>query len=308
MATIAPTADVFARTIPFIVERHYFGENRKASTSRVSIDRSDEPEVAETDRRYLSLTKRLINSPEIQAVRHRDAQFRDWLYAHATPWRPGMYLVPVALAERAVEEARRWEAERAALVAAAAEAYPAHVQAMRVPLGVLYNPADYPPAAQFAAQFWVSWRFVDMGVPNLLRQFKADVFRQEQEKLRRQAAEAGDLIRQHLRSSLLEITSHLAELLTPREDGKRRQLKSLALDGLDEFLATIEARDVTGDGELGTIVGRLRGFARGLTVEQLRNDDALRTATQASFAQAVTDLEQIVELAPSRRIRLRETA
>jgi hypothetical protein len=298
------SADVFSRTVPLVVERHFFGETKKASLAPVRIEQGEA--ATETDKRLLTLSKRLLDSAELRAIKLRDTRFREYLQAHATPWRPGMYLVPFGMVETVHGEAGRWERERQALVDAAAAAYPGHVEAMRGPLGPLFNPLDYPSVAVFRTKFWVDWRFIDMGVPNVLRQFRADVFAREEEALRRQASAARQMVEQHLRASLLEITRHLAELLQPSPSGKKRTLRDGVLDRLNEYLATVESRNITNDGELRRVTERLRRLGAGLSVEALRDDEDLRARAAEEMVAVQAAVAELVEDAPERAIRIRE--
>jgi hypothetical protein len=208
-----PGADVFARTVPLVIERHYFGEHKKASLTAVETD---------ADKALLALRKRLLRMPETQAIRHRDTGFRKWLETVASPFRAGVWLVPVGMVEKVDDAARVWEAERRELVEVAGSAYPVQVEKMREPLGPLFNTLDYPPTDVFKAQFWIDWRFIDFGVPAVLQSVRAEVFERERQKLEAAGQKATDMIEQHLAGQLLEITEHLSDLLAPRAGGTAR--------------------------------------------------------------------------------------
>lgn len=276
--------DVLAKTVPLIVERGSFGERRQADLSQVQTD---------ADKRMLALTKRLVEMEETSAIRNRDAAFRQYLLSVATPFRPGMYLVPLALVEAVEAEARVWEAERALLADAAKRAYPAAIEAMASPLGPMFNRADYPTPDEFRSKFAVDWRFVNFGVPDVLREIKAEVFAREREKVARMSAEAKTLIEQHAAASLLRITERLAALLQPTANGRRKGLKDGALDRLFGFLDTSPLRDVTDYRELQAVVRQLRQASQGLSVERLK-DDEVRVQTAAALAAATAALTPLV--------------
>lgn len=301
----APTADVFARTVPLMVEKHYFGESKSASLVPVSLDGQTKEEQART-KALLSLSKRLINSAETRQVRYRDVEFRRTLHAVATPFRPGFYLVAVDMVERAFEEAQRWESERNVLADRAEAAYPSMVQAMREPLGPMFSELDYPPPSVFRAKFWVDWKFINFGVASVLREIRADIFARETAAWKAQAAEAQDVIRQHLRAGLLDVTRHLRGLLAPKASGKRPVLRGGCLDDLTAFLDTLPARDATDDKALQQVVGQLKVIGRSLDLEILRDDDRLRDEVASEMAVVARALEAMVVEAPSRGIRLRE--
>jgi len=311
----APTADTFARTIPFMYERHYYGESKKASMGQIEVGASASeeaatltPEQRAAAKRRLSARKRILEGDKLRAIRHLDTEFRTFIQnAAACCWRPGLYLVPVGMVEVVDERAQTWAQQRAHLVDEAGEELAAMVlQAERDlrPAGQ-FNPMDYPTKERFKAAYWIAWRFIDLGVPNLLREVRAEVFERERAKVEQEGRRAVDMIQQHLRASLLDITNHLTGLLAKKDDGKWRTLRDGALDDLNQFLATVELRDVTEDGDLRRVVRRLRALGSGLDVEQLRDDDALRAATAAAMAEAMAALEPLVE-ERSRGIRLRE--
>lgn len=281
----APTADVFARTVPFLLERHGWGQHKKGSMARVET---------QANKALLTLTKRLIESPELRAITACDVAFRVYLQGAATPFRPNLYLVAIGMIEATDTRARQWERERGELADKAADVFPAQVALMPDLLKDQFNPLDYPSQERFRASFWVDWRFIDLGVPNLLREIRADVFERERAKLARIGQEATDLIQQHLRGTLLEITNHLSGLLAPKADGRWSTLREGSLDKLNEFLATVSLRDTTNDEELKRVVRRLRALGGGLDVEQLREDTDLRTRTAEVIAASKVALESLV--------------
>ena len=305
--TAAPI-DVYARTLPFIIERHSFGEHRKADMSLLEIHKASEADT-DTDKRLITLTKRLLNSDVTRAVSRHDTQFRQYLTSvSATPLRPGVFLIPFGLVEEVHRKAREWEAERDRLADIAAEAYPALIAPMRSSLGSLWNPDDYPSQDRFRAAYWSRWRFVDMGVPNVLREFNASVFAEERRKLAQESRDAAEQIQQHLCASLMEITSHLSDLLAPRANGRKPALRDGSLDGLKHYLSVLEIRDVTNYAQLREVVRRLRSGLgeEGVDVQALRNDASLRAVTAAELALATQSLEALVMVDAPRAIHLRD--
>lgn len=301
-----PSMQTFSATAPFFVERHSWGEHRKANMSAVAI-RDAEDEAA--TKRMLSLRKRLLDSETTRAIRLLDTRFRERLHElSATPFRPGIYLIPLGLVERCFDEAQQYERERDALADRAAEEFPNLIAPMRAQLGPLFNPDDYPSPQRFRACFWVNYRFIDMGVPNVLRSLRADVLARERRAIEDEARQVVDLVKQHLRGSLLDITDHLRTLLAPKANGRMPALRDGALDRLFEFLQTLELRDVTNDGALRTLAGRIRQQIDGISdVQDIRDDEALRQRMAASMEQAHRLLETMVEEgAPVRAYRLRD--
>lgn len=308
--TALPQAEMFARTVPFFVERHSWGEHRKASINAVDVMLIDDPAKQEAAKKLLSLRKRLLNSEQTRGIRQHDTRFRERLQdLCAAPWRPSLYLISFGTVEQVYDAAIEWADERGKLADAAAEEYPTLIEPMREQLGPLFNEFDYPPAPQFRARFWVSYGFIDIGVPNVLARFREDVFQRETARVRAEAQAAGSMIQNHLRAHLLEITEHLAELLSPKANGRMPALREGSLDRLFDFLSTIEARDVTGDGALRTLVRRLRSQTAGSVsgVQDLRDDDELRARVAATMTQTRDQLQaMVVDDAGRRAIFLRD--
>jgi hypothetical protein len=305
-----PGADVFARTVPLQVEKHYFGESKSASLAPVQITGDDGLALGAADqaktKAFLNMSKKLLNAPELRAVRYRDIAFRDWLKGVATPWRPGLWLVPHQLIDQVDAEAQRWEKERQALVDTAASVYLERVEAMREPLGPMYNPGDYPRVDVFKAKYWVDWKWVSYGPADVLREVRSDIFRRETEKMHRDAVEARTLVQQHLRSQLLAITTHLRGLLAPKASGRRVNLRSDVFERLNEYLDGVAQRDVTGDKDLGAVVKQLRTMCKAMDLETLRDDDAVRDKAAEDMGVITTALSALVEEGPSRGMRMRD--
>lgn len=300
-ATTRPveSGNVLAHTAPIIIEKHSFGESRSANLSAVET---------QADKTFLSLRKKLLESPEVAAIKARDTHFRKFMQANATPFRPGFWLVAIPMVERVHDAATTWEVERGLLADAAAEAYPRHVERMPEILKDQFNPMNYPSASRYRETFWVNWRFVEFGVPNVLRELRADVLKAETEKTVRLAAQARTVIEQHLLASLHEVTTHVSDLLQPRSNGSKPSLRPGCLDRFVDFLATVEARNVTNSAELRRMTEQVRRIGQGLTVDALRDDDALRARTSAALATIGEAVAALVTEGPERAIRLREEA
>lgn len=301
----ADDTDIFARVIPFTYERHYWGEHRTESLAEIDVaaDRLTKEEQAQA-KALMSLTKRLIESPEIDAIRLVDRRFAAFMRKVATPFKPTEYLVPVALIETVRANAKLWLESRARLADEAAEMFPQRVEEMAAK-DPLHDPDVYPSKEDFRAKFTARYRFQDFGVPELLRALSENAFAEERQKMAELGREASERIEQHLAGTLLSILTHFKDLLSPKANGRRPSLREGALTPLMEFLSLAPMRNVTGSAAMQSIVDQLNQLQTGLTVEDLR-DDQFRSVIALRVEEIAASVNDLVSDETRRGIRLRK--
>lgn len=303
--------DVFARTVPFMYERHSFGEAKEADLTKVQVDnQAAEPTEAEkaSGKAMLGLTKRLIAMPETVALRAIDKKFYEFLKASGTPFRPSFFLIALPMVERVDAAAQVWQADRDHAADVATAAYPAQVEAMRLllePIGQ-FNPRDYPTPQAFRRRFWCDYRFVNFGVPNVIETIKTEIFERERDKAAREGQKFVSVIEQHMAGTLLRITDALAATLAQRADGTKPALRANALDKLLQYVDTFAARDATNFKGLQAVTRDLKRLAKGLDIETLREDPQLREQTAQAMRDATDAVALLVTEETRRSIRLRD--
>jgi hypothetical protein len=122
MAIALPTLDIpesgadLARKTVFIkLHLDLLGNTRKVSLSQVEVD---------ADRAQILATKRLLASPELQAIRTLDGELRRYLYDTCLPFEVGIHLLPLGLLETEDEKLREFREKRSVLVEVFLDAYP----------------------------------------------------------------------------------------------------------------------------------------------------------------------------------------
>ena len=143
MATASPTLDIhesgadLARKTVFIkLHLGLLGNTRKVSSSQVEVD---------ADKALILVTKRLLASPELQAIRTLDGELRRYLYDTCLPFEVGIHLLPLGLLETVDEKLREFREKRSVLAEVFLDAYPRTCQEAVGRLRTLHNPVDYPP-------------------------------------------------------------------------------------------------------------------------------------------------------------------
>jgi len=261
--------------------------------------------VTDADASLLRHQKKLLESPELDAIRSADGAIRRWLELKTTPSiSEGTYTLPHGLLPEVIERLDTYiNNERPVLVGAFMNVYDAQVAHAAFALGEHFRANDYASRAEVEAGFWCDYQFVSVEVPSDLKNVDSKAFAKAVEKQQKKLEEAASEIRTALRVAVSEMVTHLATVLTPSADGRRKKLYDTTVTNLAEFLSTFSLRNVTDDSQLQVEVEKLRCIMNGVTVEKLRESEGLKDTLLAKVAAVAPTLNQLVTDAPARRFR-----
>ena len=262
-------------------------------------------DVLETDAdmSLLKVSKTLLNSPELGAIKKADGAMRKWLYNTCLPFDMGIMLLPIGLVEKAEERMTQYRGQREELVDKFIAAYPALCEQAIKQLGSLYMASEYPTVDKIRAKFSFDWQYVRFSVPGHLKNISAVLFETEKEKYAAKLKVAQEEITAVMRESMLKLVSHLQERLKSTDDGKAKILKESAVKNLTEFLESFDLRNVTDDSDLEELVNKARGLVTGRDASQLRNSDELRTKVLSGLDSIMDSLSGLVEEKPGRKFK-----
>jgi len=275
------------------------GKSRKADIGKVETT---------DDKTMLRLSKQLLDAPELRAVEKQDNEFRAWLYTQAVPgapFRSGIHVIPAALIEDVDARITRYADRRSRLVEAFLLAYPQRIEDARQRLGSQWKATDYPPAENMRAAFSVSYQYLTFETPAVLAGLNRELWQREKDKARDMWAEAQDEMRAAMRQAFGEIVSHMADRLTPGDDGKPKVFRDSLIGNFREFLQTFPARDITNDQELAALVDRARALLSGIDADDLRKADGLRSSVAANIASIKADLDNAITTGSARARKFR---
>ena len=292
-----PGTDLAKKTVFIKVHLGLLGNSRKVSSSRVEVD---------ADKALIRVSKTLLDSPELQAIRTLDGDIRHFLYDMCLPFEVGIHLLPLGLVETVDEKLREFSEKRSVLVEVFLAAYPRLCQEAAGRLRTLHNPTDYPPVDKVRSHFTFSWQYVSYGVPEQLREISAQFFQEERENAVVAISEACSEIQQVMRASLLELVSHLRDRLGDLPDGKPQRLRESTLEKLRGFLATFDLRNVVDDQELKEQVEKARGLLEGVSTDALRNMPLIRAQVRKGMAELATQMDVLAGDRVSRKFRFDE--
>jgi hypothetical protein len=286
--------DLASKTVCITVNMGVMGNSRQISNSAVEV---------EADKDRIKVHKKLLDSPELAAITKANNELRRYLYDVCLPFDLGVYLLPLGLVETVENRLQSFRRDWERLVSRFLEQYPRLCREASIALRGLYNPGDYPDVAEVRSRFSLSWRYISFGTPESLKTISDKMFQEERQKASDRMREASEEITAVMRASLLELTSHLRDRLTPGQDGKPKILRDSAITNLSEFLSTFDLRNVTGDSELSAIAAKCRETISGISPELLRNVSRYREQVQSDMSTISSELGKLVSDKPSRKFR-----
>lgn len=275
------------------------GNSRKVNAAQYEVD---------ADKAMLSMSKRLLESPEYDAIKALDRDIKAYLNARCLPsmFRSGVCLLPVVLYPETEERLRDFRIRRRQLVADFIASYEQRRTAAAERLKSLYNEDDYPPPDKLRSMFSCDWQYFTLDTPKQLRRFDSALYNEEREKLKakfRQMSEEAELL---IREEMRDLVAHLADRLTPGEEGEKKILKSSAVTKIKEFLELAEARNVTGDEDLNRLFAETRNIISNVDPLVLRDSEVLRSEIRSNMERIKSQLDGQIQAAGSRRITLDE--
>ena len=290
-----PQAGILERSVCLSLNMGRFGNTRKVATSLIAVD---------ADKNRLAVTKKLLDSPELEAIQRFDKQTRDSIEAESLPMPMfrGSYVVPIPSVEKVETLLRDRTPQRTDLVAQACDAYSQRIREAAAALRVTFEPGNYPSVERFRAMFYLEWRWITIGTPNQLRQISATFFREEREKAAQYWADAMEEGKQYLRGLFLELVRHARERLGSSEDGKPKVFRNSMVENITAFLDSFNARNIADDRDLADMVGQMRRLASGVEPETLRRESSLRNAWAGELGKIEANLSSMVTDKPTRRI------
>lgn len=279
--------NIFDRAVSITVTFGGIGNSRKVSNSSVQVD---------ADKDLISVSKKLLDSPELDAIRKLDGEIRKYRDKLCLPsmLKSGIYLLPIVLVPEVEEKLRDFRQRRFTLVQDFLASYSQRMEEAALRLREVFNPQDYRSSERVRAAFTFDWQYVTFSTPGKLKEISAAFFEQEQQKMVAKVAEATGEVRQVLRAAMQEMVSHMVERLTPGEDGKTKTFHKTSVENLMEFMRTFDARNITDDAQLKALVDQAGALLEGINPKALRDNDSLRAGVQSSLAEIKTALDTMI--------------
>ena len=259
--------------------------------------------VASADARLLTAGKKLIDSRH-EAVR-RLASVKTRLGNY---WRgltlpytePGIRLIRQSDVESFVHGMEGFREELTEAENGLDAAYDEIKEDARRRLGRLFNPGDYPHGVR--GLFGVEWDFPGVEPPSYLLRIAPEVYEQERQRVAARFDEAVRLAEQAFAAEFTRLLSHLTERLGECDNGQRKIFRDSAVVNLGDFFARFSQLNVRSNPDLDRLVAQAQELVRGVTPQELRDNDGLRRLIASEMAGVQAGVERMIVDPPRRRI------
>lgn len=301
----APVAEVKTLDLTSIAEKVIF---LSVSFKRFGNSRKADVEV-KTDalQSRFRTSKKLLESPELEAIRNADASFKAWLDSPVRCWRygkSGQRMVPKTQLESVYDACIQYkEADRPKLIAAFVGVYLDQVAQAKVDLKEQAEDVTFPSVDEVRGEFEFEFDILNFGTPDTLKLVSPKIYEQEKAKKVQQFTDAVTELRDSMRYACSEMVGKLLESLEPGADGKKKKLHEVNVTKLQEFLNSFDLRNVTDDAELQKQISTLRGIMEGVDIEKLRESENLKISIAGKLTEAKAGLASIVGERVTRKFR-----
>jgi hypothetical protein len=293
-------SNLFEKSIALSLEIGKIGTRKKVSRGKMVLR---EGEGEQPDQEAIGVSKELIDSPEFDAITQLDGSIRNELakLSLPSPFRKGIYLIPLNLVQRVDAKISNYKSDRAQLIDAFINSYAEAVFSARARLGGLFNGDDYAAAEDVRAAFTVESNYMDLGLPKQLGTINKEIFEREAKAFEAKLTSAADEIQAAMRIAFKELIEHMADRLKPGEDGKPRIFRDTLVLNLKEFMDNFAARNIADDADLKALVDQASAILGNKSAEELRKSPAYRQDIAKGLSTIKEKLDGMVVCAPIRK-------
>lgn len=295
---VRDTDDITSKVQYLRVSYGRFGNSKKVKSDILNTH---------ADKQMLNVNKKLLQSPELEAIRQHDNALRIWLEKKCVPfpgW-PGVLILPPAFTTLVWDRLVTHREDRHVLIAAFVKVYPQLKSEAEVSLKEEFDSSDYPTVGEVVHRFKFEWILRSFDTPESLKQISEAIFTATKETAKKQYTSAMEEVAGVMRLKLYEMVEHLKEKLAPTPDGeKKKQLRPSTVENLSEFLSDFPFRDVSNDTQLADVVAKVKALIGDSDAAAIRTSDEFKAKVFAGLTDITVTLGGLVEEIPVRKFRL----
>ena len=219
--------------LTLVIEKRGFSERKGLPSDRVTIDADPtQPEGFAPEKKWVGASKHLMTNKILGSIKTLDKGLVGFLASRSfSGIGERSFILPRVFMNDVDAELNGWKSQREALVAELADgAWQTSIAEAQTKLGFLFNPNDYVSAESLPEVFAVKWRFE--GISETLRNL--------------------------MREAAAKAVEETVKRVEPGESGRERRFTEKTFEGLKDFLASYDARQVGNDEELDALRDDIR--------------------------------------------------
>lgn len=168
-------------------------------------------------------------------------------------------------------------------------------------LGTLYNEQDYPHTV--IGRFSFAIEYVNVEPDRRLLDIHPEIYQREVERVRARFSEAIELTEAAFQEEFAKLVAHLADRLTPKEDGTRKSISTAAIENITKFFDRMETMPIRSSQELEDLVNQAKQVMAGVDLKRLKKSDHAREEIREAMAGIMAGIDSNLSHVTTRRMR-----
>lgn len=291
---------IFSDAVVLNLSLSCLGTTRKLASTEYEV---------KADKSLTSASKFILQCPELDAIHELLTEVRQWIKARTikSGIKGGLLIMRLSLVPQMYEYVERAQVRLVGLVSRFCEVYEAvkardSLSADEGGLGPLFKESDYPALSKVSSLFSLRCDPIEIGAPGSLRTISQQAYDKAAAACQSDFQNALDMAKSLLFEELSGIVEHMAQILTPGADGKRKKFKDSSVETARQFFDNFDFRNFSDDKELSKLVDKMRAALKGASPEDLRKDETVKARVRAAAESVKASLAELVTTAPGRAI------
>lgn len=241
--------------------------------------------------------KTILDTDDFQKITNRINALKKFRKAHSVPasmLANGFYILPRKFIEAMDEEIESARNDINQILDEMEPRWIEMTERKKQDLGDQWKASDYPQFHVWRKEWQIVSKLRGMNVPAILAKENKRIWDRENAKLKMEWADTAQEIRDALRAGFTHLVTDFSGKLGRDDDGKYKSFTKNLVEKLQEFCATFEARDLTGDEQLSMLASQAKQLVQGVDPKALRTDEALRDALEKGFLNIAAEAAKLV--------------
>ena len=226
--------------------------------------------------------KMLVDKKLLDPITKLAGEIRTYHYSVTLPWNDAGALLPSKLFADYTQHMRGFKAKFHDLVHTLVESYPTEVQAARVRLGTMYDPADYPEPHSMHERFSINLEF--MPVPSAA-DFRVEVTEAAADEIRDDITKSVNARQQQAMCECYRRVKDVVSKIHERLKDEDATFKDSLIENARDLMSVLPGLNITDDPELTALHKEISDVLL-VSPQTLRTNPRVRKAT-ADAAEAI---------------------